>query len=245
VQQQTTAKVVVRLFLCSAALVLLVMFSTHAAAAPEDWLFGVNFTTDRINRGWDESDGRPSLGATVDWYPGSGFFAEAAAWSAKPFSIEPLGAEFKDTVGYAWPLSDDWSLSTMLSHYQFLHEFNASRLEYDELALTGGWRNCLFASVTASPNTAYRSPKTRAYSYNLSGHLPLTHGFSAIAAVGYYDLSAGLGAGYVYGNVGLGYQYRNVDFQISYFDTRAPSSLIQLVGAELVHRWVAQLSVHF
>jgi uncharacterized protein (TIGR02001 family) len=217
-----------------------------ALAALDDWQFQLGSTTDRINRGFDQSDAKPSVDAEASWYPGTGVFANASVSSVRFFDGAPLGAEFIANAGYAWRWAADWSLQAMLSHYRFAREPHASHFEYDELALAGGWRDCLFAAVTASPNTSYGlAPKARAFSYNLSAHLPLAGGFSGIAGVGYYDLNASAGAGFSYGDVGLAYQYRAIQFELSYVGTHAPERLDQLLGAMLVHRWVAQVSWDF
>lgn len=218
-------------------------FSLPAAAEPGNWQFQVNATTDRINRGLDESDDLPSVGAGAVWYPGTGLFAGASAWTVKLFDGAPLGGEFLAHVGYAWRWQADWDLSAMLTHYQFEHSFMASHFEYDEAILTGSWRDFVFACISASPNTAYgESPRTWAYSYNLVTHVPLSHGFSAIAGLGYYDLQAGLGTGFVYDNIGLGYQSHDVTFEVAYYGTRAPARLQAMLGSMLVHRWTAQVS---
>ncbi|HEV3426191.1 MAG TPA: hypothetical protein VG105_20850 [Paraburkholderia sp.] len=215
-------------------------------AASEDWQFQLSATSDRINRGLDQTSDKPSLGAEASWYPGAGAFANASVSSVRFFDAAPLGAEFIANAGYQWRWAADWSLQAMLSHYQFENQPLASHFEYDEIGLTGGWRDCLFASFTASPNTTYSlAPKARAFSYNLNAHLPLSYGFSAVAGVGYYDLNASLGAGFSYGDVGLVYQYRDVQFGISYVGTHGSERVDAMLGAMLVHRWVAQASWHF
>jgi hypothetical protein len=210
-------------------------------AASEDWQFQFGATTDRIDRGMDQSDGKPSLNATANWYPGTGVFASASIESVKFSDSEPIGAEFVANAGYQWRWASDWSMQAMLSHYRFMDQPMASHPNYDDLGLTGGWRDCLFASITASPNTM----GARAFSYNLLAHMPLPGRFSAIAGIGYYNLNASLGAGFSYGDVGLAYQYQAVQFELSYVGTRAPERLEQLLGATLVHRWVAQVSLRF
>lgn len=240
------AKRAARLLRHGIPFVCVATFSLRAPAEPSDWQSQVNAATDRINRGIDQSVNTPSTGAGVDWYPGSGLFAGASAWTIKLFDGAPLGGEFLVDVGYAWRWKADWSLTAMLAHYQFAHSPAASHLEYDDLDLIGSWRDFVFFSVSASPNTAYGpSPRTWAYSYNLTTHVPLSHGLSAIAGVGYYDLQAGLGGGFLYDNIGLSYQYRDVNFQVGYFGTRASAAIHADLDPSLVHRWVAQVSWHF
>lgn len=244
---QAAATYARRLLRCAAPLALAALCCpAPAMAAFDDWQFQLQATTDRINRGLDQSDGKPSVGAEVSWYPGPGLFANASVSSVRFFDGAPLGAEFIANAGYSWRWAADWSLQAMLSHYQFAREPMASHFEYDEFALAGSWRDCLFASVTASPDTTYDlAPRSRAFSYNLGTHLPLPAGFSAIAGIGYYDLSASLGAGFTYGDVGLAYQYQAVQFELSYVGTHGPERLESMLGSMLVHRWVAQVSWRF
>ena len=216
-----------------------------SAWAEDAWHFQVGGTTDRLNRGIDLSQGDPSVDVSASWYPGTGPFAGVSGWTIRPFSGTSLGGEFVADAGYGWR-TGDWSAQAMVLHYQFAHTPEATVLEYDEAGLELGWREVAFASVTASPNTSYAgSPRTLALTYNLVGHYPLAHGFSATAGIGYYDLHAGLGGGFFYDDVGLNYQYRSLQLQIAYFGTQAPASIQARFGPFLVHRWVAQVSWSF
>lgn len=222
------------------------LLASPRASAGDFQLLG-DVVTDRTNRGLDRSDDKPSVGVQASWYPASGWFATASASTVKLAHSVPTGAQFIVNGGYQWRLESDWSLSLMLSHYQFSRTSEAEHFEYDELGLTGGWRDCLFVTVTGSPNAAADSisPRTRAYSYNLIGHLPLGGRLSAVAGLGYYDLHAGLDTGYTYGDIGLSYQFHSMQFQVSYVGTRAPERAKQVLGPILVHRWVAQMSWYF
>lgn len=236
-----------RFFACPAACVLGLALSVACPGArADDFQFQVNATSARIKRGIDESHNRPSVGLSANWYPGTGWFAGLSTWTVNLPRASSVGAEWVAGAGYQWRWAGDWSLRTMLAHYQFTHVARAGRLEYDEAMLIGGWRDTLFASVTVSPNTAYGpSPRTLAYSYNLVGHFPLAGGWSTATGLGYYDLHAGLGAGYVYYNAGLLYQYRALQLLVGYVGTRAPERLQYALGPALTHRWIAQVSYAF
>lgn len=229
---------------CAIALAAAVA-STPSARASDDWSFQVGGTTDRINHGIDLSRNEPSVDVSANWYAGAGPFFGASAWTVHPFSGTSPGAEFAVDGGYGWR-AGDWSVRAMGMHYQFAHTPEAALLAYDDVGLEVGWREAVFASVTASPNTSYGgSARTLALTYNLVGHYPLAHGFSATAAVGYYDLHAGLGSGFFCGDIGLNYQYRSLQMQVAYFGTRAPAGIQARLGFLLVHQWVAQLSWSF
>jgi uncharacterized protein (TIGR02001 family) len=222
------------------------MLPDTALAAASDWQYQLNATTDRINRGIDESAGQPSVGASVSWYPGAGWFTDLSAWTIQLAPGMPIGAKIALGPGYGWRPNADWSLQAMLTHYQFANVQQSSHFNYDDLALAAGWRDCVFASITASPNTSYGPfSRARAFSYNLTTRMLLPDGFSLISGIGYYDLRASAGAGFGYGNLGVAYQFNSVQFQLSYFGTLSGDRARETMGPVLVHRWVAQVSWHF
>ncbi|MEQ5841872.1 TorF family putative porin [Paraburkholderia acidicola] len=216
----------------------------HAPAAAADWQFEISAATDKVSRGMELSDGRPSATLAASWYPGNGFFAGVSASSVRVFPAAPTGVEFSTDVGYAWRTVDDWSVGLMLSHYQFLGGSEAARYNYDELVLTTGWHDLVFASVAVSPDTAFGwSPRSFAVSYDLVGHVPLVHGWMATAGIGYYDLHSVTGSGYVYGDAGLTYQYRALQFDLLYVLTNGEAK--KQFGSSVSDRWVADVIWHF
>jgi uncharacterized protein (TIGR02001 family) len=220
------------------------VLSSPAAAASDDWQFEAGVTTNKVTRGMDIGNRQPSVSAGANWYPGNGFFAGASAASLRSARRPANGVEVVVNGGYGWRLAGDWSAQAMLSHYQFLQGSQSSRFNYDELVLTAGWRDSVFASVALSPNTGFGpSPSSRAVAYDLVGRLPLVHGWTATAGIGYYDLHSVLGIGYVYGNVGLTYQYRAWQFDVSYIATNNEAKAHLGPGAS--NRWIADAIWHF
>ncbi|MEN8500811.1 MULTISPECIES: TorF family putative porin [Paraburkholderia] len=229
---------------CCAVLVTLAVLSAPAAAMSDDWQFEAGLATDKVTRGMDISDGQRSVSAGANWYPGNGFFAGASAGSFRFVGSSGTGVETVLNGGYGWRLAGDWSAQAMLGHYQFIRGAHTTRFNYDELVLTAGWRDSVFASVALSPNTGFGpSPSSRAVAYDLVGRLPLVHGWTATAGIGYYDLHSVLGIGYVYGNVGLTYQYRAWQFDVSYIATNNEAKAHLGPGAS--NRWIADAIWHF
>jgi uncharacterized protein (TIGR02001 family) len=225
-------------------LALLAVVSTRAAAAIDDWQFEVGAATAKVTRGMDISYRQSSVSAAADWYSGNGFFAGTSASSFRLFNTPATGAEFVANAGDGWRMAGDWSAQVMLSHYQFTHTLQAPRNNYDELVLTAGWRDSVFASVAASPDTGFgRSPSSHAVSYDLVGRLPLMHGWTATAGIGYYDLHSVVGIGYFYGNVGLTYQYRALQFDLAYIATSSEAKAH--FGQSVSDRCVADVTWHF
>jgi uncharacterized protein (TIGR02001 family) len=229
---------------CCTALVTLAVLSAPATATSGDWQFEAGITTNKVTRGMDIGNGQPSVSAGANWYPGNGFFAGASVASLRSARSPTNGAEVVANGGYGWRLAGDWSAQAMLSHYQFLQGSQSSRLNYDELVLTAGWRDSVFASVALSPDTGFGpTPISRAVSYDLVGRLPLVHGWTATAGIGYYDLHSVIGLGYVYGNVGLTYQFRAWQFDVSYIATNNEAKAKLGPGAS--NRWIADVIWHF
>ncbi|TKC81317.1 hypothetical protein FAZ69_28735 [Trinickia terrae] len=229
------------------ALVLLLAapWPCHAAAS-SDWQFEAGVETENITRGMDISDRKPSVHAAATWYPGSGFFAGTSVSSIRSPGGSQTGAKFVTDAGYTWRLGNDWGAQVALSDYRFTRIPYAYRIDYDELVLSAGWRDSIFASIGFSPNTGMGpSPRSWAVAYDLVGRVPLSHGFSATAGIGYYDLRQEVGGGYAYGNAGLTYQYHAWQFDVSYVATRASAAAQAALGGLLVNRWYADAIWHF
>jgi uncharacterized protein (TIGR02001 family) len=227
------------------ALALAVGWATPAFAL-DDWQFELGASTDNLSRGMDISYQQPSVHAAATWYPDSGLFAGLSAASIRAFGTPQTGAETVANLGYVWRASSEWSAQAMLADYRFMHVPFAYREDYDELVMTAGWHDQLYASVAFSPNSGF-GPSRRSWTvaYDLTGRLPLAYGFSATAGIGWYDVQAELGSGYAYGNAGLSWQYRSTQFDVSYVTTHAPAQLEARLGHTLVHRWVADAIWHF
>ncbi|OUE36403.1 hypothetical protein BZY94_40895 [Burkholderia territorii] len=230
----------------------LAVLPAQSAMANEDWQFDAMAATGRTTRGAETSDRQPSASFSASWYPGSGIFAGTSASTIRIVGTQTTGTEVTIYGGYGWRFTGDWSVQAMLSHYQFVHVPQAARYNYDEFVLTTGWRDSVFASVAVSPNTGFgpspstgggSSPSTFAISYDLVGRLPLVHGWTATAGVGYYDLRRVFGFGYVYGNAGLTYQFRTWQFDLSYIATSHQAKA--RLGPGAANRWVADVIWHF
>ena len=245
---QSAAIAPARVVLTHCIVAACVLLPQAAAAAPNGWQFDVSGATGSTTRGIVESDKTPTLGVGANWYPdpGGGFFIGASALTMRLTRSPETGAKIVANAGYTWRFPGDWSVQTIVSRYQFEHAPFATRMDYDEVALRGGWRDTVFATITASPDTAFGpSPKSRAFSYDIAGRLPLAQGFSATAGIGYYDLRAQLGGGYVYADAGLTYQYGAMQVDLWYIGTHASTKMQAQIGSLLAHRWIADVIWHF
>ena len=227
-------------------LALLMAVTRPAAAAMDDWRFEVSAASARTTRGIDDSGGQPVIGASASWYAAGGLFAGISTSTFKVISSSQTGAEIIASGGYERRIAGDWTVQASLTHYQYVHMSAASRMNYDEAAVRGGWRDSLFVSVTASPNTGFdSSPRLRAFSYNIAGRLPLTFGFSTTVGIGYYDLSAQKGVGYVYGNAGITYQRGAAQFDLWYIFTHDSATANARLHHMLYNGLIADVIWHF
>jgi len=214
-----------------------------ALAITNDWAFEAGIASAKMSRGVDISYQEPSVSAAANWYPNSDIFA-AASVATYRMGNTVTGVESVDNLGYRWRLRSDWSAQAMYSHYQFLRAPQAAHMNYDELVLTAGWHDAVYASVAVSPNTAFGpSPRALALAYDLVGRLPLVGGWTASAGIGYYDLHQQLDIGYVYGNAALTYQCRAWQFDVGYYMTNGVARAT--LGHAASNRLVADVVRHF
>ena len=226
-------------------LALFAMATRCAGAAVDDWQFKLSTATDKVLRGFDLSDRNPYAEAAASWYAGSGPFADVSVSSFALFGPNrPKGVQLVADAGYAWRIEPDWTAQVTVSHYQSWDTPAMQHMRYQELALTAGWRDMVLASVAMSPRAILGPlPPGRTLAYDLVGRLPLAHGLTATAGIGYYDLRASTGPGYGYGNIGLSYQYRSVQLDVMYVATTG--AIKALVNGALDNRWVGQVTWHF
>lgn len=226
-------------------LLMLAMAPARALAGSEDWHFTLSAASDKLLRGLDLSNGHPYVEAAASWYAGPGPFADVSVSSFALLGHDrSSGAQLVADAGYSWRLDSAWSAQVMVAHYQSWNTPTPQHMNYQELALSMGWRDTVVASVAVSPHATI-GPLQPAYTlaYDLVGRLPLRHGLTATAGVGYYDLHAAAGTGYGYGSVGLSYQRGPMQIDFKYVAT-VGAAKAHLNGA-LDNRWVGQLMWHF
>ena len=179
--------------------------------------------SDDVFRGVTQDDGQVSpqgdLHATVGpWFGG------ISAEGVRRGEAAKAGAELIGYLGWQRQISDDWSGRVTLRHYDYPGNQFRARYNYDELALSLGWRERILVSVIGSPDTYYRDylgnyGSGKAFCYELVGRQPLPAGFGAVAGVGYYDLRYQIGSGYTYWSAGVEHRWRSLAFDLRYVGT--------------------------
>jgi uncharacterized protein (TIGR02001 family) len=184
----------------------------------------VGLASDDVFRGVTQSDGQPSPQADLHATVGPWFGGISAEGVRRDDAR--AGAELIGYLGAQQQFGDDWSGRIALRHYDYPGNQLRSRYNYDEFALSLGWRERIMATVIASPDTYARDylgdyGSGKAFCYELVGRQPLPAGFAAVAGVGYYDLRSQIGAGYAYWSAGVEHRWRSLAFDLRYVGTDA------------------------
>lgn len=198
------------------------------ALAPQTFAAGwggsLGAASDYVFRGLSQSEDQPSAQADVHYYAASGWFAGLSAATVRIATEGGTTAELEAYAGISRPLGENWSARLDLVHYSYPGYAPARRYNYDELIGSIDYRDRVFVSVAASPDTSIEStrgsPTTRpALAYDVALHQPLFRALSANAGVGYEDLRWLVHTGYVYWNAGLAYDFGAVQLDVSYIGT--------------------------
>ena len=176
-------------------------------------------------RGLSQNDGQISPQADLHEIVGQGYGGISAQEVRRGIG-QGAGAELIAYAGYQQSFGEDWSGRLNLRHYDYPGNSLRSRYDYDEIALSLGWRERLMLTAIASPDTYsldYRGNfgTGAAYSYEFTCRQPLPWGLYGIAGVGYYDLRHQIGVGYAYWSAALEHRWRSFVFDLSYVGTDA------------------------
>jgi uncharacterized protein (TIGR02001 family) len=209
--------------------------------APRKWYFGLltllcacvcradgfggdaGAASDEVFRGLTQSDNQLSPQLDLH-YSLLGWYAGVSGVGVRRGPGDSISAGVIAYAGYQQRFSDDWSGSLALRHYEYPGNQLRRSYDYEEGALTVSWRDLLIATVMASPNVFFADfqghyGRGAAYAGELTGRLPLPHGFCANAGLGYYDLNHQIGTGYAYGSAGVSKQWRSWNFDVRYVAT--------------------------
>jgi len=163
--------------------------------------------TDEVFRGLSQNDGRISPQLDLHAVLGS-WYGGLSAEEVRRGVDQGAGAELIAYVAAQQQLAADWTGRVTLRHYDYPGNALRTRYNYDELALSLGWRERLMLTLVASPDTYFRDysgdyGSGAAYCVELGARQPLPLGLSGIAGLGYYDLQRQIGIGYTYWSAGL------------------------------------------
>jgi uncharacterized protein (TIGR02001 family) len=202
---------------------LVVLLSLASFAQPAGLGGSLGLATDDLFRGLSENDGQISPRADLHEVLGP-WYAGVSAEEVRRGVQKGAGAEVIAYAGLQHRFAEDWTGRVTLRHYDYPGNSRRTQYDYDELALSVGWRKRLILTAIASPDTYSRDYQGNygsgaAYCYELVVRQPLPLGLSGIAGLGYYDLRRQIGTGYAYWSAGLDRRWGSWALDLRYVGT--------------------------
>jgi uncharacterized protein (TIGR02001 family) len=186
-------------------------------------------TSDYVLRGVSQSYGDAAFQADVHFYSpvggnGSAFIAGLWGSSAQPLPDHRLTAELDPYIGYLWNIDEAWSGKVTLVRYSYPWASYAAHRQYDEVAVTAGWRDRLSLGIAVAPDVdRYRNSRWTSgnvqISYDAAWRFPIAVGWSSGLSAGYYDLQGATWPGYWYWSADVSYSYESMRVEVGYFGT--------------------------
>lgn len=217
------------------ALCVLCALGAARPARAEGWQASVAAASDKVQRGFSESDGRGvwmlDLGHAWDsgWFFGAG--AAAPVYPAR-------GGEGELSLGLSksWQLDDNWQAQLGVSRYEVLGAAGARAYRYKEAQLSLAWRGQFSVGLAASPDTSRFAPGTglrtgRVVSLELGLHQRLWQRLAFDLGAGYVDQAGLSSPGYAYGSVGLSWGWGPVQLFVSFINSQARAVAAAGAGA--------------
>jgi uncharacterized protein (TIGR02001 family) len=193
-----------------------------ARAADGPWSASVGATTDYVFRGVSQTYDSGALQIGINYQNPQGWFAGAWTSNVDPYPFGATALELDLYTGIRRPLGDEFNVSVIYTHYQYVDDARPYRYNYDEIALSASYLDEVVATVSYQPDSTLYSDlgfanRHPSLAYELALRYPLPAGFALTAGVGYYDLQRLFGVHYVAGDAGLQYVYRRVTFELTRF----------------------------
>jgi uncharacterized protein (TIGR02001 family) len=216
----------VRLLAGGVVLSLSLAAGTTRCAAADNWGGSLDLTSDYFVRGISRTDDQAALQLDLHYMNSSGFIAGLFASNTQLDPYAPRDAELDAYLGFGWNAGQNWHGRILASHYAYPWNRAGSGYDYDELDVDLGFQDWLEMTLAYSPN----SPRYLGYeglagvtskSAEINLQRPIWAKLSAIAGIGYSQLSGAGSAGYAYWSVGASYDIAPISLVLSYVDTSA------------------------
>jgi len=226
------------------------MSATAARAAPPQWGGSLTLSSNHLLRGVSRSSNDPALSAQLQVQSDAGWLASLWASTSRPRTQDSTTVEFAATLGYARPLSQDWTVVGSFTHYEKPWGYRPGFYRYDEFTADLHWRESLLLSVSYSPDTSRYAPlygpvwNRDAWTYEATWQQPLRAHLRAWIGGGYYDLSQLFDEGYWYGSLGLGWRQGRWQLDASYVVPDHRARQLSYPGAAR-RRVLGSLSISF
>jgi uncharacterized protein (TIGR02001 family) len=172
---------------------------------------GVSFVlgaaSDYAVHGLSRSLGQPVVNAQLGYGLGHGWQL-AATGSTMNLNRGPgPSRELGLYLGHRSAVTEDWELGVNLARYEYWKNTSFLPYDYTEATVEATWRSTVKMKLQYSPDysiVARRRParEFQTFTGELQYSYPFRPGLQGTAALGYYDLSAGINAGYNFWTVG-------------------------------------------
>lgn len=213
-------------------------------AQAEETDFTVSLDSGVVIRGIAPGREEPSLQAMVTYYSTAGWLVGIGGRSVRSQAEQNQGVLLTGKLGYAWPLSEDWSTQLAYLRYDYRLSTSLQPFAHDELGASVSYRDLVVLSISGLYNSRLSDGGGRtSVAYDLTGRYPLSAEFSLAAGVGYQDLYRRSGFGYTYGHCGIGVRMGPAHLDISYVVT--DSTAKAQLGRIASNRWAAGLTWSF
>ena len=230
----------------AAVLLLGAALDTRAQAA-DAWSGSVAVASDYVAHGLTRSQGDSVLQARVGVTRESGWSVSLGASTLNLSAGPSVTREINFYIGKSWDLSRDWDLSASAAYYAFAKNSPRFPYDYSEAKLSLSYRGLLRVSLAASPDYSIfaRGAPAREFTTLTSeivANYPVARGLELTAGAGYYDLSDGIGNGYVFWSAGGAAQYQRFTLALTYVGTDSRSK--RLFSRPFVgDHWVASIAL--
>lgn len=192
-----------------------------AAAAEHGLSLTVGASSDYAVHGLTRSQGKPVVNAQVGYGFGTGWLLGARG---STMDLNPGPGPSKELalyLGQHRALNEDWELGANLAHYSYWKNTPFLPYNYSEATIEASWRAMWKLRVQYSPDYSIvaRGRPAREFSTwtgELQGNYAFFPGLQASAALGYYDLSHGIGTGYFFWTLGAVASRRQFSLALSY-----------------------------
>jgi uncharacterized protein (TIGR02001 family) len=177
--------------------------------------------SDYAVHGLSRSLGKPVVNAQLGYGLGHGWQLSATGSTMNLNRGPGPSRELALYLGHRRALTEDWELGVNLARYEYWKNTSFLPYDYTEGTVEATWRSSVKMRLQYSPDysiVARRRParEFQTFTGELQYSYPFRPGLQGTAALGYYDLSAGIDAGYYFWTVGAVASRGRVSLALSY-----------------------------
>jgi uncharacterized protein (TIGR02001 family) len=167
----------------------------------------LGIASEYVVHGLARSQGKPVVNGNLGFGLGGGWQVSAHATTMDLNRGPGPSRELGLYLGHRRAVGEDWELGGNIARYEFWRNTSFLPYDYTEATFDATWRSMVRMRVQYSPDYSLFSRRGPAREFEtwtseLQFDYPLRPGLALAAAVGHYDLTAGLGQGYYFWTLG-------------------------------------------